>query len=451
MKTPKHGMSQTKRAATRPKGRPLLVDGEMPDARTVRRAARMAELRKTRAAREAAFRELLNGPYVSVGDRKFGPGQDAEYKACLAKYAERQRQKEKKAFRRQVERQIERDRAAFETRIARLSPKEQARRYGRTVDSGARTAVGDLLFYRRHYGGHEFDWCRGVQMDMEMFLCLILEDGVLVVTALWLLRDLLNRVVHRLRRPSYYKEENARRRALRVERRKIMPRRTLNPCPTREDFLVAWEFARESKEDIVRFGGMVHDLEAYVDNSLSWTLAKDGVTRKMRRMPGVKGWIAENCPELAGKYKTIMRYKSLAKKLRQAADLIDPYPTAVLLSECPDSAECRDEKSAIGLQSEKTGDVCGGDIAMGEMRTHGGLDSGSEWQNANKKLSEMMKMAKGRFTRGWRWEKTEWDDGQHLMEAVRRTKRMLDGCAETQVAVARMLEKMLDRLARQNE
>jgi hypothetical protein len=409
------------------------------------------ELKKTRVARETAFRELLKGPYTSVGDRKFGPGQDAEYRACLATYAERQRRKEEKAYRRQAEHQIERDSAMFETRIARLPPEEQARRYGRTADSGVLSATGDLLFYRRHYGGHEFGWRRDVQVDLEILLCLILENGVLVLTALRLLRILFSQIVHRLRRPSYYEEENARRRALRAERRKVVPRRTLNPCPTRDDFLVAWEFARESKEDVIRFGGMVHDLEAYVDNSLSWTLAKDGVTRKMRRMPGVKGWIAENCPELIGKYKTIMRYKALAKKLRQAADLVDPYPTTVLLPDPSDGAKDRDGATDVGVPSDGTVFADDKIVALEEMRTHSGLILGREEMNAGKGMAEMMELAKGRFTRGWRRGKTEWDDRRHLEEAVRRAQRMLDGCEETQTAVARMLEEMFEHLVREIE
>lgn len=416
------------------------------------RAARVAELKKTREAREVAFRQLLKGPYTSVGDRKFGPGQDAEYRAYLATYAERQRRKEVKAFRRQAERQIERDRAAFEARVARLPPEEQARRYGRTADSGARTMTGDLLFYRRHYGGHEFGWRKDVQVNLETLFCLILDNGVLVLTALRLFRILLGRVVHRLRRPSYYEAENARRRALRAERRKIAPRRTLSPCPTREDFLVAWEFARESKEDVIRFGGMVHDLEAYVDNSLSWTLAKDGVTRKMRRMPGVKGWIAENCPELIGKYKTIMRYKALAKKLRQAADLVDPYPTAVLLSEpSSDAAKDQDGTPSVIVPSDGTVFAAANIATLEKMRIHGGLTSGREEKNARKGMSEIMEKARGRFTRGWRRGKAEWDDGRHLKEAVRRTQQMLDGCEETQTAIARMLEEMLEHLIREIE
>ena len=72
---------------------------------------------------------------------------------------------------------------------------------------------------------------------------------------------------HRLKRPIYYARENARRRALAAERRKVRLRMTSNPCPTREEVLDAWVHAKDSREAMLRFGGMMEDLECYVDNS----------------------------------------------------------------------------------------------------------------------------------------------------------------------------------------
>jgi len=42
--------------------------------------------------------------------------------------------------------------------------------------------------------------------------------------------------------------------------------------------------------------------------------------------------IRENIPELAPKYKTLMRYKALAVRLRQATETKDPTPTSALLA-----------------------------------------------------------------------------------------------------------------------
>ena len=76
----------------------------------------------------------------------------------------------------------------------------------------------------------------------------------------------------------------------------------------------------------IRFGGLVHDLECHVDNCLRI----DEHGEIIGRNGGVKAWIADNVPELYGRYKTIMRYKALAKRLRQAAGIADPVPTAAV-------------------------------------------------------------------------------------------------------------------------
>ena len=70
------------------------------------------------------------------------------------------------------------------------------------------------------------------------------------------------------RRPRYYAAENARRRALADERRRVRRRRTANACPTKGRILEAWRRRRESHEAAMRFGGMMEDLECYLDNSL---------------------------------------------------------------------------------------------------------------------------------------------------------------------------------------
>ena len=58
---------------------------------------------------------------------------------------------------------------------------------------------------------------------------------------------------------------------------------------------------------------MLHDLECYVDNCLRFDESGDVVGRN----GGIRGWIKENLPELSPKYKTLMRYKAMAIRLRQ--------------------------------------------------------------------------------------------------------------------------------------
>ena len=137
----------------------------------------------------------------------------------------------------------------------------------------------------------------------------------------------LMRDLRRIRRPFYYAREVERRRQLAVERRKINRRRTTSPMPTPEDLLKAWDERKTSREAMIRLGGMIHDLECYVDNYLK--IDKNG--KVVGRNRGIRGWLRDNMPELSAKYKTLMRYKALAVRLRQVTETKDPKPTSKLL------------------------------------------------------------------------------------------------------------------------
>ena len=139
----------------------------------------------------------------------------------------------------------------------------------------------------------------------------------------------IDRAQCRLRRPLYYAQERVRREALAKERRRVGGRRTTSPCPTREAILDAWVHRRDSHEAAVRFGSMVHDLECYVDNSL----LRDGDGAITGRRGGVKAWRQVNIPALYVRYTTVMRYKAMAKRLRQVMGLADPVPAAAVLAE----------------------------------------------------------------------------------------------------------------------
>ena len=78
---------------------------------------------------------------------------------------------------------------------------------------------------------------------------------------------------------------------------------------------------------MILLGGIMHDLECYVDNCLRF----DEYGNVIGRNGGIRGWLKENVPELSPKYKTLMRYKALALRLRQATDTKDPKPTSKLL------------------------------------------------------------------------------------------------------------------------
>ena len=212
---------------------------------------------------------------------------------------------------------------AHERRIA-----SRARRAAERREADAR-AFGDLCDATE---GFAVVWRREGWSAGDMIRWADGDVLTLVALARWLRRDatrLIDRAQSRLRRPLYYAREKARRDALAQERRRTGGRRTTSPCPAREEILDAWVRRRESHEAAVRFGSMVHDLECYVDNSL----LRDGSGAIVGRRGGVKAWLQENIPALHVRYTTVMRYKAMAKKLRQVTGLADPVPAAAVLAE----------------------------------------------------------------------------------------------------------------------
>ncbi len=147
------------------------------------------------------------------------------------------------------------------------------------------------------------------------------------------LKDMIHQNLRKVQRPLYYARERERRRELRRERRRIRRRSTSAPMPTPAAILDAWNSRKGSKANMIRLGGLLHDLECYVDNSLVF----DGNGKIVKRRGGIRGWLVENLPELAPHYKALMNYKAMAVKLRQATETRDPRPTARLL-ENPRSA-----------------------------------------------------------------------------------------------------------------
>ena len=162
-------------------------------------------------------------------------------------------------------------------------------------------------------------------------IALQLMLGITDLRGLRCLRRGLTHEVDRLQRRAcrtrYYARDNARRRALAAERRRITRRTTVNPCPTVEDLRAAFAARGESPEAKIRLGGLLEDLECYVDNCLRF--GPDGEI--LGRNGGVRGWLREHAPELSGHYKTLMRHKALARRLRQAVGVHDPVPADTLL------------------------------------------------------------------------------------------------------------------------
>lgn len=119
---------------------------------------------------------------------------------------------------------------------------------------------------------------------------------------------------------------------LACERRKLLCRTTTAGIPTATDLRVAWRFRKNSYEDMLALGGLLVDLECHLDNSLRRE-TRGGRPRIRGRNPGFRGWLRENCPELVGKYFTLMRCKAMVRRLRQALEVPDPVPTSTLADE----------------------------------------------------------------------------------------------------------------------
>lgn len=144
-----------------------------------------------------------------------------------------------------------------------------------------------------------------------------------------IMQNLLCKAYAKIMRPKYYPQEKAKRERLAAERRKIHRRTTLNEAPTAKQLIEQYKKIQHNPREMIRFGSMLCDLEAYVDNSL----LRDEHGTIIGRRPGIRGWLARYCPELSRRYKTIMRYKAMAEKFRQAVGLEDPIPAEYVITD----------------------------------------------------------------------------------------------------------------------
>ena len=299
-------------------------------------------------------------------------------------------------------------------------------------ESGPRGARREArrLWYAEAYDRALVDHTEPLRLDEAAFLfrsplvALQLALGVTDLRGLRCLRRGLTYGVNRLQarayRARYYTRDNARRRALTAERRRIARRKTVNPCPTPEALCAAFAARGASPEAKVRLGGLLEDLECYVDNCLRFD--PDGEI--IGRNGGVKAWLREHVPGLSGHYKTLMRYKALAKRLRQAAGISDPVPASAVFDGPPapprlpapfvPSTPLRPPAPAAGRENApETGDghgPTGGDVSAG-------------WTEKGRRDAQDYYAVKSQ-----------------LMVA----RRIVEGCENTCVALFRAIDAVLD-------
>ena len=190
----------------------------------------------------------------------------------------------------------------------------EAYRNGHTIGHVPRTFEA---FFRRN--------ARTFEEKVSLLLGVAALFGAYTVATLLYRR--LSLIVKRLRRPTYYERERERRQKLAIARREVRKHHTLNPQPTFDAIRTALHTARSSPESAIRLGSLLEDLECFVDN----TLIHDSAGQIVGRRGGIKRLLQREAPDLFAKYSTIMRYKAMAKRFRQACGSAEPVPPATLL------------------------------------------------------------------------------------------------------------------------
>jgi len=198
---------------------------------------------------------------------------------------------------------------------------------------------------------------RGRRSEQVLFDALYISLLMGGAFAIWVMRRRIDLHLHRLRRPSYYETERARRLGLTEDRRRIRRRTTLNARPTAEQLREAFLHARDSVENMVRLASLMEDLECYIDNSL--VFGDDG--RIVARKGGIRRYIQSKIPDLYKSYKTLMRYKALARRFRQAVGISDPVPAASVL---PNAGAAHTEKDTD--ESELNCENASGNVGNGK-------------------------------------------------------------------------------------
>lgn len=295
--------------------------------------------------RKADYRRMLAGPRVFRHGRWFSANMPPAELAIIDRMEMRRQERNR---RQRVRMRAQREADAFDARVARLPPWMQARLYGRTATVTERDGWLIPVDYSRTYGRHAYGLpCPGrYQTDafLDLMGKLILPSALQIGDSLfgddfrrrWLGWRRLDekqhaRVAERARSliPAVRSERESRHR-LAAERRKVNRRATIAACPSADDLRVAWAFVREDPNGPLVLGGLLLDLECFVDNALVIQKHPDG-GKIIARRGGIRAWLRRNCPELSCKYKTLMRHKSLAGKFRQAVEIPDPVPTSELI------------------------------------------------------------------------------------------------------------------------
>ena len=266
---------------------------------------------------------------------------------------------------------------------------------------------------------------------LDMGTYMIALAPVSAVAALWFVPRLIALALRKVRRPGYYEREKARRQALAHERRSTCRRTTLNPIPTPDALLAQFKRIRRNPREMLVFGSMLEDLEAYVDNSL----VRDPDGTIVGRNGGIKQWLRENCADLGKRYHTVMRYKALAKRFKQAIDLEDPVPVAYAIA----AAEVPIEVVAGAPEGGPTTEAIDMQLRCGQNSD----DDGSEALNGMQLRCGQTAKAYGEERRCQK-DAMVGESGECVVEAVTPERfEMLRGSADVADGYRRMIRFMI--------
>ena len=241
--------------------------------------------------------------------------------------------------------------------------------------------------------------------------------GLCVGSVVWCVLKGVALVLRKVQRPKYYPQERMRRQALACERRRVRRRTTLNAAPTADELLAQWTKVKRNPEEMIRFGSMLCDLEAYVDNSL----LRNENGEIVGRNPGIRGWLNANCQPLAVHYKTVMGYKAMAEKFRQAIGLADPYPAALALDGLKSTPPADGDANCQNMVRKYTGvELDGGREPPAQL-------GDGECQNTVRKDDGQGMKTEGVEARAAR--------GMAYRKARRKAEEMLAGCRRSQRSV----------------
>jgi len=160
-------------------------------------------------------------------------------------------------------------------------------------------------------------------MTMWPIFLLAAVSGVAFDLVKWVISNIRRHVYNRNRNRKYAETKHEKKKVYKnMTWRKKSPRKPMNrvrPSPPplfAKDLCRQWDKVHDSLEEMIRFGEMMIELEDYVDNSFIFDHKGDIVGRH----PGIKGFLAEECPHIG--YKTAMRYRILAMKAQETGSKI---------------------------------------------------------------------------------------------------------------------------------